>query len=657
VPELASPYPLREGQGELIDYLEGSMVEGGICLAHAPTGIGKTLAALLAALPNIPSEGKLLYAVNRKNQIPIILKELRRINEANGRRYRATAFASKADLCRDPEVRKMGYRELIEACEIRRDNGSCPYYSALFAGRGAGDSTAAGSRANRRRSQTAQEIERRILDEMPPPHLVERLAGEVEEEMGGHPVCIYELLKFAAMSSEVLIGTFWYYFHPVVARSHMKSLSIERKDCVMICDEAHNLPKFCRDALSSALSQLRVRYAIREVARHRGDLTDMGISPEGVQDFLSKFSQIFDHFRFTKEGKHLPGGVARVFVRGKGVDAFEGPMESLEASASAVLESRVTQGLPPRSHLMITASFLRPFLLSNDPSFERFCVMASNPGGRPVKRLEIRCLDPAPLASSVLDPRQPGGVSAALLMSGTLVPGDYYKDILGIPSACHREFPNIFPRENRILFLDDSISLAWRSRNKETYGMVASRVKAIKEATPGGCMFFFPSYDVMETVMGQLPNEDILPERRGKTKRENVERALKRGRSVFAVMGATLGEGLDLPGLIKAVGIFGLPLERISDLVTLGMAYYDGKFPGKGRDYFYYLPAATKIIQSAGRAHRTQMDKAAIYVFDRRFCRSYLGSAPSWWSEEAIRSRDIDHMVRHTREFWSGEQG
>ncbi len=654
MPELRSPYPLREGQGELIEYLEKSLAGEGICLAHAPTGIGKTLAALLAALPNIPPEGKLLYAVNRKNQIPIILKELRRINEANGKRYRATAFASKSDLCRDPEVRKMGYRELIEACEIRRENWSCPYFSALFAGT---ESSMAvrGGRANLPRSETAQRIERRLLDEMPPPHLVERVAREVEKETGGHPVCIYELLKFAAMSSQILIGTFWYYFHPVVAPSHMKSLSIERKDCVMICDEAHNLPKFCRDALSSGLSQLRVRYAIREVSRYRGELTERGISPEGVQDFLSRFSQIFDHFPFNAEGKHLPGGVARVFVRDKGVVAFQGPIESVEASGSAVLESRVRQGLPPRSHLMITASFLRPFLLSNDPSFERFCVLAPNPGGRPMKRLEIRCLDPAPLASSVLDPGRPHAVSAAILMSGTLVPGDYYKDILGIPSASQREFPNIFPRENRVLFLDDSVSLAWRSRNEETYRRVASRVKAIKEVTPGGCMFFFPSYEVMGNVMKQLPNEDFLAERRGETKKENVEKALKRGRSVFAVMGATLGEGLDLPGLIKAVGIFGLPLERISDMVTLGMAYYDGKFPGSGRDYFYYMPAATKIIQSAGRAHRTQRDKAAIYIFDRRFCRRYLSSAPSWWSEEAIRSRDIDQIARLSKEFWAAD--
>ena len=87
--------------------------------------------------------------------------------------------------------------------------------------------------------------------------------------------------------------------------------------------------------------------------------------------------------------------------------------------------------------------------------------------------------------------------------------------------------------------------------------------------------------------------------------------------------------------------------------MKLGMRYYNGQFPGRGRDYFYYLPAVTKIVQSAGRAHRQSSDKAAIYVFDRRFCRQYLGSAPNWWREEAIRISGNDELIRATEDFWS----
>ncbi len=653
---LSSPYPLRIGQSELIDYLDRSIASGEVCLCHAPTGVGKTLAALLAALPNIPEEGKVLYAVNRKNQIPIILKELKRINQANGTDYKATAFASKADLCRDGKIRKLSYRELIEACEVRRSGGSCPYYNALFETKGE-DIGFPVRRNARRRSEVAQELERRVLDEMPPPHKLETIAREVEAELGGDPVCIYELLKMAAVNSQVLIGTFWYYFHPIVAQSHLQSLSVDRKNCILICDEAHNLPRFCRDALSNTLSSLRLNYARRELRRYSSEIGERGMSVEGLDDFLGTFSQIYANFTFTTEGKHLPRGLVKVFLRGREVASFDGPVGSLEAAGGIVLESKLREGQPPRSHLSTVASFVRQFLLCDDRSFERFAVLAHNPEGKPVRRLEIRCLDPAPLSSGVLDPESSHGARASVLMSGTLVPGDYFKDILGISFASHREFPNVFPEKNRILFLDDSVSLAWRSRSDQMYARISERMLAIRHHTPGGCMFFFPSYEVMEKVKKVYPEDDVLLERRAATKRDEVEAALKASKSVLAVMGASLSEGLDLPGLIKATAVFGLPLERISDMMRLGMSYYEGKFLGRGRDYFYYLPAVTKIVQSIGRAHRTSTDKAALYVFDRRFCRSYLSSSPSWWSEEGIRVRNLDELVEATEAFWAQDVG
>lgn len=187
------------------------------------------------------------------------------------------------------------------------------------------------------------------------------------------------------------------------------------------------------------------------------------------------------------------------------------------------------------------------------------------------------------------------------------------------------------------------------------YDRITEKMVAIRTHTPGSCMFFFPSYEVMDRVLDRYPDDMILVEKRAQTKRDEVEAALKSGKSVMAVMGASLGEGLDLPGLIKAIAIFGLPLEKISDLIKLGMRYYDGQFPGKGRDYFYYLPAVTKIVQSAGRAHRKMDDKAAIYVLDRRFCRRYLTSAPSWWRDEATKIQGTESLVAKTKAFWGGK--
>jgi len=651
---LKSPYPLRQGQADLIQYFGEALSSGGVCLAHAPTGIGKTLAALLAALPNLPEDGKILYAVNRKNQIPIILKELTMINARNGTGFRATAFASKADLCRDGDLKKLGYRELLEACELRRKNWACPYYRALYENpEDPGSAPSRPESARRRKSQAAVELERKILQEMPPPHLLERMAKGVEKESGSSPLCLYEVLKWAAKSSEVVVGTFWYSFHPVVSQSILRSLSVSMGKCILICDEAHNLPKFCRESLSHGISQTRIDYAIEEARKYSEEFGKIGISSKGIEDFLLAFSGFFERFKFAPEGKHLPCGLARAFMARAGVSSLEGPIESLEGAGEAVLESKIAEGQQPTSNLATASSFIRPFLLCSDRAFERFCVLSRSAKGRSVRRLEIRCLDPAPLSSSVLDPGQSTAAKGAVLMSGTLVPGGYYRDILGIPSAPHKEFPNIFPEANRALFLDDTISLAWKARSEGMYRAILEKLLAVKAHTPGGCMFFFPSYEVMNEILALYASDDLLVEKRASTKREEVESALKSNRSVLAVMGGSLGEGLDLPGLVRAIAIFGLPLDRISDMVKLGMEYYNAKFPGKGRDYFYYLPAVTKIVQSAGRAHRSSEDKAALYVFDRRFCRYYLGSAPSWWRDEGVRLKATEDLIARTREFWA----
>jgi Rad3-related DNA helicase len=353
---LSSPYPLREGQGDLVEFVDDTFSSGRTCMAHAPTGIGKTLAALLGALPHLPDEGKLLYAVNRKNQIPIILKELKRINESNGTDFKATAFASKSELCRDPDMKKLGYRELLEACELRRKNWACPYYNALFEGTGQGQpslgTSSLGTRGARPKSRVALELASRVLDEMPSPHLIEGIAKEVEGEIGASPVCIYELLKHTAKDSQVLVGTFWYSFHPVVAPSHLQGLGVDRKNCVLICDEAHNLPRFCREALSTGMSSTRITYASRELSRYSTNLEEQGISPAGIESFLSGFSGLYRRFKFTPEGKHLPMGLVRAFLRKAGITSFKGPVESLESAGALVLESRVP----------CHPCFLRPFL-------------------------------------------------------------------------------------------------------------------------------------------------------------------------------------------------------------------------------------------------------------------------------------------------------
>ena len=74
---------LRSGQKEMIDDGFNIVAEGGFLLANAPTGIGKTAAALASTLSVARSLGgvQILFMTGRQSQHRIVVDTVRSINE------------------------------------------------------------------------------------------------------------------------------------------------------------------------------------------------------------------------------------------------------------------------------------------------------------------------------------------------------------------------------------------------------------------------------------------------------------------------------------------------------------------------------------------------------------------------------------------------
>ena len=80
---LAHPNP-REGQTEMISSCLETLQKGGAHLASAPTGIGKTAAALAAALEfanSGPERKTVMFLTPRQSQHKIVVDTVRRIND------------------------------------------------------------------------------------------------------------------------------------------------------------------------------------------------------------------------------------------------------------------------------------------------------------------------------------------------------------------------------------------------------------------------------------------------------------------------------------------------------------------------------------------------------------------------------------------------
>jgi DNA excision repair protein ERCC-2 len=124
----------------------------------------------------------------------------------------------------------------------------------------------------------------------------------------------------------------------------------------------------------------------------------------------------------------------------------------------------------------------------------------------------------------------------------------------------------------------------------------------------------------------------------------------------FVVMGGIFGEGIDLMGdrlsgaVIIGVGLPGISLER--ELIRSHFEQEDGS----GFNFAYLYPGMTRVFQAAGRVIRSENDRGAILLIDPRYSRSEYGELfPQEWNVLAFNSPE--EMTRHLQIFWDHTPG
>jgi len=84
--------------------------------------------------------------------------------------------------------------------------------------------------------------------------------------------------------------------------------------------------------------------------------------------------------------------------------------------------------------------------------------------------------------------------------------------------------------------------------------------------------------------------------------------------------------------------------------------FFENKFPRKGKYYGYVLPAHKKLVQAAGRVHRSEEEKGAVIVLDYRLLWSNVRKDLPDWMKETIKPVTLVSMKRHLIDFYRGEK-
>jgi len=198
-----------------------------------------------------------------------------------------------------------------------------------------------------------------------------------------------------------------------------------------------------------------------------------------------------------------------------------------------------------------------------------------------------------------------------------------------------RAYPNPFPRENRRVLVDASVTTSYDRRSPAMYARIAEEVMVVDIAVPGNVAAFFPSYETLTAVsegIRKVPRRKPLiveKQRWSAEERSRTLEALRRlqargGALLLGVLGGSLSEGVDYPGnLLAAVVIVGLPLSPPNLEVEALRSYYMRKFgPERGDDYAYMYPAVSKVLQAAGRCIRSEQDRAVVVLLESRLLQS-----------------------------------
>ena len=592
--QLGFPFAdFRTGQRPLAEAVYKAASTSRALLLQAPTGIGKTLGTLFPMLTAMPRQGldRLFFLTMKTPGRRLALEALARLDATLEPPGGAPALRVLELIARDKACEYPGTACHGDACPLARG-----FYDRLPAARQAA-------------------VERGRLDR-----------AALREVALAHQVCPYYLGQELARWSDVVVGDVNHYFD-VHALLHALTQAHDWRVGVLV-DEAHNLIDRARGMYSAELDQRRLAGLRRQappalakplarLGRQWASLGDQEGDKKGDNQGNKERGQSGRDAEYQVLSAP-PGGMLRAL--GQAATAITDYLAEHPGEVDPALQEFLFEAL----------AFTR---LAE--SFDDHSLYELTRTGRGRARLALRNLIPAPF----LAPRFAASHST-VLFSATLSPGDYFRDLLGLPAQTPcLEVASPFAGEQLEVRIRRDISTRYAHRQASIEPIVATLAEQFQRA-PGNYLAFFSSFAYLEAVVarfgeahGEIP---VWRQARGmdETARDAfLARFVAGGQGIgFAVLGGAFAEGIDLPGdrLIGAfIATLGLP--PLSARQETLRERLEARF-GRGFDYAYQYPGLNKVIQAAGRVIRTPEDRGVVVLLDDRFARPEVRALlPGWW--------------------------
>ncbi|MNW29064.1 ATP-dependent DNA helicase DinG [compost metagenome] len=568
----------REGQRRLAGAVYKTIEEGADLFVQAPTGIGKTMSTLFPAVKALVTEhaSRIMYLTARTTT-RAAAEDALRLMQSRGLRVHAVTITAKDKICFKEE----------QGC----DAGQCSLCDGYY-----------------------DRINHAVMDILEHETIMTREV--LERYARKHRVCPFEFSLDVAYASDCIICDYNYVFDPRI--SLKRWLEEQKRQTILLVDEAHNLVDRSREMFSAELSKRPFLELKRAYKQRSGELATAA-------------SQVNNYF--IKLRKELPSSGATTC----------GPLPQdllvlLEPFVEAAERELLAKGAggADEAHALLLESYfaVQNWLRIAGLYDERYVTYIEQDSSDVLLRL--MCLDPSKLLE-----RSIKSYRSAVYFSATLRPLAYYRELLGAGEEDYTlTVPSPFRQEQwdvRLL----PVSTRYHARQRSIRPITELLTRLVQERK-GNYLVFFPSYTYLREIalafeqMGA--DAELLVQSSGMTEEERSAFLCRfqpdppRSLIGMAVLGGVFSEGVDLPGeRLHGVVVVGVGLPQVGEQRDVLKDYYQRE--GKNGFYYAYVyPGMNKVLQAGGRLIRTLQDYGLLVLVDDRFMQEpYASLLPEEW--------------------------
>ena len=443
-----APFPFtnfRAGQRELARSVYRAVQNKFNLFVEAPTGMGKTLATLYAAIKALPliSDGKVFYVTAKTPGRFAAQDALQKLRDT-GVQVRSVSLTAKAKICFAPDP---------SGC----DAGTCPFRKGYY---------------DRYKPALKELLVTPRLD-----------SDNISIVARKHQVCPFELSLDVSNWVDVIIGDYNYVFDPIVMLQ--RYFGEGRAKHVVLIDEAHNLVDRSRDMYSASLAvdDLFVATGTRENRTAEKARLAPGTAIAQLEALMKSASTGEPQPKPYHRGAFAAEAVPAIFT-----EALRALAETLEAVL--IEQSTRETALPWLEPYFAVHRFLQV-----SDAFDETYRVVIDPGNRSVT---LFCVDPSKHLAQTLK-----GLRTAVFFSATLSPLDYFIDVLGGSAESAKGCYTSPFQSDQMSVRVAPLNISFQERGRSMDSVVEAIRRHLRE-NPGNNLIYCPSFAYLDQLHQKL---------------------------------------------------------------------------------------------------------------------------------------------------------